>query len=109
VVGWRGGDVNALLAVLAPEVGRRADRAAVPAGVLTEVRGARRVAEEALTTTGLVPFARPALVNGVIGVVVAPRGRLLRVLEVTVDGDRITPINVIGEPARLPPLPPPPP
>jgi len=97
----RAGDLNALLAVLAPEVVRRADRAAVPAGVLTEVRGARRVAEEALTTTGLVPFARPALVNGVIGVVVAPRGRLLRVLEVTVDGDRITAINVIGEPASL--------
>ena len=97
----RAGDLNALLAVLAPEVVRRADRAAVPAGVPTEVRGARRVAEEALTTTGLARFARPALVNGVIGVVVAPRGRLLRVLEVTVDGDRITAINVIGEPASL--------
>ena len=97
----RAGDLNALLAVLAPEVVRRADRAAVPAGVPTEVRAARRVAEEALTTTGLARFARPALVNGVIGVVVAPRGRLLRVLEVTVDGDRITAINVIGEPASL--------
>jgi len=97
----RAGDLNALLAVLAPEVVRRADRAAVPAGVPTEVRGARRVAEEALTTTGLARFARPALVNGVIGVVVAPRGRLLRVLEVTVDGDRITAINVIGEPASM--------
>ena len=97
----RAGDLNALLAVLAPEVVRRADRAAVPAGVPTEVRGARRVAEEALTTTGLARFARPALVNGVIGVVVAPRGRLVRVLEVTVDGDRITAINVIGEPASL--------
>ena len=97
----RAGDLNALLAVLAPEVVRRADQAAVPAGVPTEVRGARRVAEEALTTTGLARFARPALVNGVIGVVVAPRGRLLRVLEVTVDGDRITAINVIGEPASL--------
>ena len=97
----RAGDLNALLAVLAPEVVRRADRAAVPAGVPTEVRGARRVAEEALTTTGLARFARPALVNGVIGVVVAPRGRLVRVLEVAVDGDRITAINVIGEPASM--------
>ena len=97
----RAGDLGALLAVLAPEVVRRADRAVLPAGVPAELRGVRRVAEAALTNAGLARFARPALVNGVIGMVVAPRGRLLRVLEVTIDGDRITAIDVIGEPARL--------
>jgi len=97
----RAGDLDAMLAVLAPEVVRRADRTAVLAGGPAEVRGARRVAEQALTAAGLAPFSRPALVNGVIGMVVAPRGRLLRVLEFTVDGDRITAINIIGEPAHL--------
>jgi len=97
----RAGDLDAMLAVLAPEVVRRADRTTVLAGVPAEVRGARRVAEQALTAAGLASFSRPALVNGVIGMVVAPRGRLLRVLEFTVDGDRITAINIIGEPARL--------
>jgi len=97
----RAGDLGALLAVLAPEVVRRADPALLPAGVPGEVHGARRVAEQALTAAGLARFAQPALVNGAIGILVAPRGRLLRAMEFTIDGDRITAINIIGEPARL--------
>ena len=44
----RGGDFDALLAVLDPDVVLRADRAAVPAGASREVRGAAAVAEQAL-------------------------------------------------------------
>src|SRR6266508_1939367 len=54
----RSGDIEGLLAVLAPDVVRRADRAAMPAGVATEVRGARAVAEE---TRGNVGRARIAV------------------------------------------------
>src|SRR5438874_1472208 len=73
----RAGDFNALLAVLDPDVVFRADRAAVPVGASTEDRGAPAVAKQFL---GRAQLARPALVNGVVGVVVAPRGRLLLVL-----------------------------
>ncbi|GAA1182884.1 sigma-70 family RNA polymerase sigma factor [Streptomyces rhizosphaericus] len=97
----RGGDMAALLAVLDPDVVRRADRAALPEGVPTVARGARAVAEE---TRGFAPrarFAEPALVNGSVGVVVAPRGRLLLALTVTVEDGRIAAYEVIADPARL--------
>ncbi|WP_437611096.1 sigma-70 family RNA polymerase sigma factor [Sorangium sp. So ce834] len=97
----RAGDLGALLAVLAPDVVRRADRAALRGGAEAEVRGARRVAEETATNAGRARFARPALVNGAVGVVVAPRGRLQLVLEVAIEGGRVAAIDVIGEPARL--------
>ncbi|WP_437498338.1 sigma-70 family RNA polymerase sigma factor [Sorangium sp. So ce1099] len=97
----RAGDLSALLAVLAPDVVRRADRVALRGGAETEVRGARRVAEETVTNAGRARFARPILVNGALGVAVAPRGRLQLVLEVAIDGGRVAAINVIGEPTRL--------
>ena len=46
-------------------------------------------------------LTRPALVNGAIGVVVAPRGRLVRALRFTIANGKITEIEVIGNPARL--------
>ncbi|WP_437999347.1 sigma-70 family RNA polymerase sigma factor [Sorangium sp. So ce185] len=101
LVASRTGDLGALLAVLAPDVVRRADRAALRGGAEAEVRGARRVAEETATNAGRARFARPALVNGAVGVVVAPRGRLQLVLAVAIEGDRIAAIDAIGDPARL--------
>ncbi|MEU6036525.1 sigma-70 family RNA polymerase sigma factor [Actinomadura sp. NPDC047616] len=94
----RAGDLDALLAVLAPDAVRRSDRAAPPEA---EVRGARRIAEETAANTARARFARPALVDGRIGLVVAPRGRLWLVLKLTIDGDRVAAIDVIGDPARL--------
>lgn len=97
----RARDVDALIAVLAPDIVRRADRVAQPLEAAREIRGARRVAEETVTNAGRARFARPALVDGRIGVVVAPRGRLRFVLDVTVAGDRVAAFEVIGEPGRL--------
>ena len=45
--------------------------------------------------------ARLALVNGAVGVVVAPQGRLLMVLDVTIRAGRIAEIDAIADPARL--------
>ncbi|NTX52852.1 sigma-70 family RNA polymerase sigma factor [Myxococcus sp. CA039A] len=97
----RAGDLEALLAVLAPDVVRRADRAALRGEEETEVRGARRVAEETLTNSGRARFARPVFVNGALGIVVAPLGRPLLVLEVERRGDRVAAFNVISDRARL--------
>ena len=44
---------------------------------------------------------RPALVDGAIGVVVAPQGRLVRALRFTIASGNMTEIEVIGNPARL--------
>src|SRR4051794_14797272 len=71
----RSGDFEALLAVLDPDIVLRADRTILPAGVPAEVRGAEAVARRA--GKGGARAARPALVNGSVGLVVAPRGKLI--------------------------------
>ncbi len=97
----RGGDLNALLAVLAPNVVRRADRAALPAGGATELRGAQAVAEETRTNSRRARFAQLALVDGALGIIVAPRGKLLFALTLTIEGERISEIDVIADSPRL--------
>jgi RNA polymerase sigma-70 factor, ECF subfamily len=97
----RGGDIEALLAVLDPDVVRRADSAALRAGAATELRGAQAVAEETATNARPARFAAPALVNGRVGLVVAPRGRLLLAIGLTIKGEKITEIDAIADPVRL--------
>jgi hypothetical protein len=87
--------------VLDPDVVLRADSGAVRVGASTsrEVRGAPAVAKRA--AKGRARAARPALVNGEVGVVVAPRGRLLMVLGFTISGGKIVEIDAIADPERL--------
>jgi ketosteroid isomerase-like protein len=97
----RDGDLEALVAVLDPDVVLRADRGAVPAGASRVARGARAVAEGALAFSRLAPFAQPALVNGAAGVVVAPRGQPYAVMGFTVRGGKIVEIDILADPTRL--------
>jgi RNA polymerase sigma factor (sigma-70 family) len=100
----RDGDFAALLVVLDPDVVVRADGGAVRAGASRVVRGAVAVAEEVLAAGGfarLGQIARPALVNGAVGVVVASRGRLSAVVAITVTGGKIVEIDILADPARL--------
>jgi RNA polymerase sigma-70 factor (ECF subfamily) len=46
-------------------------------------------------------FAEPALVDGAVGIVVAPEGKLTLVLRFSVVGDKITEIDIDADPARL--------
>jgi RNA polymerase sigma factor (sigma-70 family) len=94
----RAGNFDALLAVLDPDVVFRHDRTAVPVGASREVRGALAVARQ---FAGRAQGARPVLVNGSVGVVVAPYGRLLLVLGLAITHGKIAEINVISDPARL--------
>jgi RNA polymerase sigma factor (sigma-70 family) len=95
----RGGDFEALLAVLDPDVVLRSDRPALPTGAPRETYGAAAVARRAMV--GGARAARPALVNGAVGVIVAPRGRLLMVLDFTIGDGKIVAIDAIADPARL--------
>jgi len=97
----RGGDFEALLAVLDPDVVVRADRTAVPAGAPTEVRGAPAVARNALAFSMRARFAQVALVNGTAGIIAASRGRLVIVLIFAIRGRRIVEIDVITDAERL--------
>jgi len=97
----RGGDFEGLIAVLDPDVLVRSDVAAVGPGGSREVRGARNWAKGAIVAARGARFAQPALVGGRVGLVVAPRGRLFRVLSFTFSGGKIAQVEVIGDPARL--------
>lgn len=98
----RDGDLEALLAVLAPDVVLRSDNGAARGGRAVVLRGAEEVAGQAVMFRALAEAARPALVNGAAGVVVAHRGRPLSVMAFTVTGGRIAAIDVLADPARLP-------
>ncbi|NMO14666.1 RNA polymerase sigma factor SigJ [Pyxidicoccus fallax] len=97
----RAGDLDALLAVLDPEVVVQGDRAALPPGTPAELRGAGTVATQILKLARGARAARPALVEGRVGVVVAPGARLLRVLRFTLTDGKIARIDVVAEPAGL--------
>jgi RNA polymerase sigma factor (sigma-70 family) len=100
IAALRGGDFEGLLAVLDPDLVVRADMP-VPSGGPSEIRGAAVWAKGAIVYGHLAQLTRPALVNGAIGVVVAPRGKLVRALRFTIANGKITEIEVIGDPARL--------
>ena len=98
----RGGDFVALVAILDPDVVLRADRGALPAGASTVIRGARAVAEGALTYSKLARFARTALVNGAAGIIsFDAHGRPFSVMGFTVVSGRIVEIDILADPMRL--------
>ena len=94
----RNGDFEALLAVLDPDVVALADDAAVRLGGPHELRGADAVARAFM---GRAQAARSALVNGAVGAVVAPRGRLLLVVSIRIVNGKIVEMNAVGDPERL--------
>ncbi|HEY7048389.1 MAG TPA: sigma-70 family RNA polymerase sigma factor [Jatrophihabitantaceae bacterium] len=97
----RAGDVEAILALLDPDVARRADRFAIPAGRPLQARGAQTVAEEIAVFGARARFAAPALIDGDVGIVVAPRGSLQLALTVRLVGDRIAGYDLIADPDVL--------
>lgn len=94
----RGGDFDALLAVLDPDVVVRADGAAMKLGAKAEVRGAAAVAG---AFKGGAAAARLALVGGVLEATWAPGGKPRVVLRFTIEGGKIGAIEVVAEPERL--------
>jgi RNA polymerase sigma-70 factor (ECF subfamily) len=95
----RCGDFGALVSLLDPDVVLRADETAVARGAARALRGAAAVAEASLAHRARL--ARAALVNGEVGLVIAPRGRLMLVLRPTIEGGRIAEIEVIADPDSL--------
>lgn len=96
----RAGDAEKLVTLMTSEFTVHADAAAAPRG-LPAVQGAEGWAQEAMRTAKGARLARVALVEGSVGIVVAPRGRLFRVLRFTFAGARIAAMEVIGDPERL--------
>ena len=99
----RAGNFEGLLAVLDPDVVRRLDPVAAATGAPRELRGAEAVARGALAGSQRARSAPVALalVDGSVGVVVAPRGRLSTVILFQIRHAKIVEMEVIADPARL--------
>ena len=97
----RGGDMQALMAVLHPDIVLRADSAATGFGAPRTLRGAAAVARSVLVGAKRGGPARIVMVNGAAGIIVAPGGRLRVALAFTIAGDKIAEIDVIAERERL--------
>jgi len=99
----RGGDFEALLRVLDPEVVVRGDLGpgVGPLGRSREIHGAAQVAQQAMAFRNLAPGARPAAVNGSTGLVVFSGDQPFAVIGFAFDGDRITEIDILADPERL--------
>lgn len=97
----RDGDLDALIAVLHPDVVLRSDAGTARARHTVVLTGATTVAAQATTFGRLFPHARPVLVNGAAGVLVSAGDRPLSVMAFTVTGGRIAAVDVIADPRRL--------
>ncbi len=98
----RNGDLSALIALLDSGVTLTADAVAVPSRRPVQLHGAGPVARGALASSGRAGESWLALVDGDVGIVFAPAGRLRVVLALTISAARrITAIDVIADPARL--------
>jgi RNA polymerase sigma-70 factor, ECF subfamily len=95
----RGGDFEALIAVLDPDIVLRADFG--PAAASAVVRGAEVVAGRAVMFADPSRELTPAVVNGTPGVVVTVDGRVVSVMAFTVVAGRIAAIDTLGDPERL--------
>jgi ketosteroid isomerase-like protein len=102
----RGGDFDALVAVLDPDVVLRIDGGVKLPAASMQIHGAAAVARQA--QRGLrailarpVVHLRPALVNGAAGVLVTLDGRPMTVMGFTVAEGKIVEIDAIADPERV--------
>src|SRR5439155_6172877 len=97
----RGGDFEALVAVLDPDVVLRSDGGPQRPAFSAVVHGPEAVAGRAMTFARPAANLRPALVNGAAGVVVVAAGRPVSVVGFTVRPGKIVAIDALADPDRL--------
>ncbi|MCQ0024621.1 RNA polymerase subunit sigma-70 [Streptomyces somaliensis DSM 40738] len=95
----RDGDLDALVAVLDPDVVARSDGGTLRPSVLR--RGAATVASQAVVFARLAETAHPVLVNGAPGVLTVSEGRAVSVMSFTIHGSRVTCLDILTDPGRL--------
>jgi RNA polymerase sigma factor (sigma-70 family) len=97
----RGGDFDALVALLHPDVVLRADfgPSRPPASMI--VRGAAAVARQARLGANPAALLHPALINGAAGVVITLDGRPHVVMAFTVVNDKVVELDIFADPERV--------
>jgi RNA polymerase sigma factor (sigma-70 family) len=94
----REGDLEALTAVLAPDVVLRSHRRD---GDPLSLHGAEQVSRGAMSARRFAPHVRPALVNGAAGVVAFDGEQPFAVLAFTVVEDHVAAIDVFNDPESV--------
>ncbi len=94
----RHGDLDALIAVLDPDVVLRGD---LGAAGLREITGSRPAAEQAVLFAHDRAVLRPVLVNGAADVIVSLDGRAAVIMAFTVANGRIAEIDVLADRTRV--------
>jgi RNA polymerase sigma factor (sigma-70 family) len=97
----RAGNMDAIVALLDPDVVIRVDASAAHEPRPVEAHGSTTVAKGALAFAVRTRFATPMLLNGVPGIIVAPAGRARYALMMDIAEGKIRTIEVVGDPARL--------
>jgi RNA polymerase sigma factor (sigma-70 family) len=95
----RGGDFEALVAVLDPDIVLRAD--AGPEGLSHRFEGAETVARQAMLFSRVDLTLRKALVNGAAGVVALRDGRPFSLAAFTVRDGKVVEMDILADPERL--------
>ncbi|WP_078312094.1 MULTISPECIES: sigma-70 family RNA polymerase sigma factor [unclassified Mycobacterium] len=90
----RGGDIELLITLMAPDVVRTVDRTLIPSGTATLVRGARAVAEETRTFIDRIAVAASLLIDGKPGAVIAPGGHPFAIIRMETHGGLVTRIDI---------------
>jgi hypothetical protein len=99
----RGGDFDALLAILDPDVVLRVDGGVLTGG-MKSIRGAAAVAGQAETfrrRTATAAVTHPVLINGVAGLVNTVDGELTSVRSFTIADGKIAAIDILSDPDRV--------
>jgi RNA polymerase sigma factor (sigma-70 family) len=97
----RGGDFEALVAVLDPDVVLRTDGGGLRRDLSAIRRGQASVAKQAIMFARPEALLRPVLVNGAAGVVVTLDGQPISVMRFRVDHGKIVEIDALIDPERL--------
>src|SRR5579859_2363170 len=98
----RAGDFEALVAVLDPNVVFRIDSGGTGPLARPPITGASAVAQQVLARgSQFAPHARPAIVNGTAGLIVAPGPQLRAVVGFTVVDSKVTAIDLITDREKL--------
>ncbi|MFF1693843.1 sigma-70 family RNA polymerase sigma factor [Streptomyces sp. NPDC058257] len=97
----RGGDFDALLELLDPDVVLRADTGELASGLSKLVRGATVVAGQAAMFSEGAPAIELAFINGRVGAIGVPDGQVVSVMEFTISNGRIVELNILVDPARM--------
>ena len=97
----RAGDVEGIVAVLDPDVMVRIDETAAAPGAPREIRGATTWAKGAVAFAQFAHAVKIMLIDGAVGLILAPGGRLSRALKFAIADGKIVNAEIIADPARL--------